>query len=342
MRLRPFLVLVSVLAWTLASAGAVSADAVVINNGLAPPNPDNLIGDTSFEDDYIYVENVGCPPGWPEGDPEEPCPSPGDPTDVEVANGAAVWEIAVHESSSVKVSGGTVWTAVTGYGSSTTRITGGFLGTAPNHTVNAYDSSTIEMSGGTVKYSLKAYDSSHITMSGGTVTNSLTAHGSATITMTGGTVDSYYLRANESSNVTISGGTVDWLLAQGFSTVTVSGGTIRNELVADGAATITIVGQGFAVDGVHVPYGDLTALTGTLTGTLASGDPVDNAFFQGGGDHTGTIALAPAGDILVPALSSGGKLALAAALIGSVAMRRRRSRSRVAGRHHAYHTAVRR
>jgi hypothetical protein len=48
------------------------------------------------------------------------------------------------------------------------------------------------------------------------------------------------------------------------------------------------------VDGVPVPYGDLTALTGTLTGTLASGEPIDNAFQQGGygGNFTGTITVA--------------------------------------------------
>jgi hypothetical protein len=51
------------------------------------------------------------------------------------------------------------------------------------------------------------------------------------------------------------------------------------------------VGGNFEVDGVPVPYGNLTAETGTLTGILASGDPINNGFWQGGGVYTGTITL---------------------------------------------------
>jgi hypothetical protein len=43
-------------------------------------------------------------------------------------------------------------------------------------------------------------------------------------------------------------------------------------------ATVTIVGSGFAVDGVPVPFGDLTAMSGTLTGTLQSGEALDLPF----------------------------------------------------------------
>ena len=50
----------------------------VINNGLAPPNPGNVIDDTTYRDDIVYVRNVGC--GTP--DPWSPCPSPGGPTKV--------------------------------------------------------------------------------------------------------------------------------------------------------------------------------------------------------------------------------------------------------------------
>jgi hypothetical protein len=42
-----------------------------------------------------------------------------------------------------------------------------------------------------------------------------------------------------------------------------------------------------------VPYGDLSALTGTLTGTLWSGDSLNATFHQGGGAYTGTITLVP-------------------------------------------------
>ncbi|MFW9770536.1 MAG: hypothetical protein ACFFEM_17085, partial [Candidatus Thorarchaeota archaeon] len=145
--------------------------------------------------------------------------------------------------------------------------------------------------------------------SGGTVSNNLLAYNSSTFVMTGGTGEGS-LAAFGSSNVRISGGTVD------------------GSLLAIGSSTITIVGSGFAVDGSPVPYGDLAAQTGTLTGTLASGEPIENPFYQGGiycvGNMcTGTLTLAPP-PIRVPALSLAGKLALAVVLMGSVMMLRRR------------------
>ena len=54
-----------------------------------------------------------------------------------------------------------------------------------------------------------------------------------------------------------------------------------------------MVGAGFEVDGIPVPYGDLTALTGTLTGTLLSGDSLYAEFGQGSSYYTGTITLVP-------------------------------------------------
>ncbi len=58
--------------------------------------------------------------------------------------------------------------------------------------------------------------------------------------------------------------------------------------------------NGFAVDGVPVPYGDLSATEGSLTGVLDSGHALDNVFVQGGGhrpgvgSYNGTIRLVPA------------------------------------------------
>ena len=41
---------------------------------------------------------------------------------------------------------------------------------------------------------------------------------------------------------------------------------------------IEIHGHGFAVDGVPIAYGDLTAMKGRITGVLASGQLLDNTF----------------------------------------------------------------
>jgi hypothetical protein len=195
-------------------------DDCVFNNGLAPPEPDNVINDSSYVGDNVYVRNFGCPPGWPAAGPFDPCPSPGAPTEVALADGGTMLFLF------------------------------------------ALDSSTITMNGGTVGYDVRAFDSSTITISGGTA--------------------SYALYTFDSS-------------------------------------VITIVGSDFEVDGMPVPYGNLAAQTGTLTGTLASDDPMDNLFYQGGGNWTGTITLVPVpepGELLL--LVSGG-----VGLLGLAAWRRR-------------------
>jgi hypothetical protein len=103
------------------------------------------------------------------------------------------------------------------------------------------------------------------------------------------------LLTQDSSTITVSGGTVRILGAADSSTITMSGGT-ASRFVASDSSTIMIVGSGFAVDGVPVPYGDLAADSGTLTGTLASGDPIDSIFYRGslGFPVPGTIVLIPA------------------------------------------------
>jgi cysteine-rich repeat protein len=204
----------------------------VINNGLAPPYPVNVIDDAAYSGDTVFVRNVGCPPHWggPGVNAYDPCPNPGGPTEVDVVDGGAVLRLL------------------------------------------AYDSSTVTISAGQMAF-LAAADSSTVSMSGGVVTVNLVVGSTSTVTMSGGTVQ-YDLEAS------------------GSSTVTISGGTVGSSLYAyDHSTTITIEGNGFAVDGEPVPYGDLDAQTGSLTGTLASLDPIDNVFYQGGGSYNGTITL---------------------------------------------------
>jgi hypothetical protein len=180
---------------------------------------------------------------------------------------------------------------------------------------------------------LYAYDSSTVTMSGGTA-ETLAAVGSATVTMSGGAVNSC-VAAYHTSTVTIDGGTMEGVLAENTSTVTINGGTVEAvahpspELKAFDSSTITIVGSNFEVDGAPVPYGDLAAQSGTLTGTRPFGDDIDNVFYQGGYTGTpcsgepcnGTITLAASP--LVPALPLPGYLALVAGLLGAAALLRR-------------------
>jgi hypothetical protein len=97
-------------------AGASSADAIcverdtyrdcVIKNGLAPPNSDNVISTAAYDDDYVYVRNAGCPPGWPSsGNAWDDCPSPGARTEVEVVDGGRVYDLRSYDTSRVTTNG---------------------------------------------------------------------------------------------------------------------------------------------------------------------------------------------------------------------------------------------
>lgn len=256
---------------------AAYAANVLINNGLNCSNPGNVISDSTYQNDTVYVRNVGC--GTP-GSPGALCPEPGAPTEVCVVAGGSVTNMYPH------------------------------------------DSSTVTMTGGTVTSGLVAQDLSAITMNGGVVKD-LGANESSTVTLNGGTVDRVI--AIDSSAVTMNGGRVptSGLQARNFSTITMNGGDAY-DLSAYESSTITVVGCCFEVDGSPVPFGNLTAQTGTLTGRLSlSVHPISSPFYQGGGGYTGTITLVYGPTI--PAMPEWGYVALAGSLIviGAAVMWRR-------------------
>jgi hypothetical protein len=166
------------------------------------------------------------------------------------------------------------------------------------------------VAGGVVGGSMGVTDSSVLVLEGGSVGEILDIYGESSLHMSGGTVGDF-LYARSSSEITVSGGRVDGRLSALSAEVTLTGGSIGGNLSLNGSATVywsggtvdgelspyhegcllEIVGSGFAVDGVPVPYGDLSATAGWLTGVLESGHTVENGFVQGG-EH-GTIRLVP-------------------------------------------------
>jgi hypothetical protein len=137
--------------------------------------------------------------------------------------------------------------------------------------VNVWESSTFIMSGGSILFGLESYDSSTITLAGGSVGSEV--------------------RAFNSSTIVISGGSVFGVKAGGTgSMVEIHGGSIADYLDPNGG-TIAVFGSGFAIDGGSVPFGPIAALSGNLTGTLASGDGINNPFIINPG--SGQIILVP-------------------------------------------------
>ncbi len=92
------LVQLAFLAWLSGEAGAT-----LINNGLAPPNPTNVIDDDSLAEELLEIANLGCAR-------RPPCSS-ATPTHVEMVDDAVLDWVAVYQDSSFSVSGGSAGSA---------------------------------------------------------------------------------------------------------------------------------------------------------------------------------------------------------------------------------------
>ena len=156
-------------------------------------------------------------------------------------------------------------------------VTGGMVDGA----LDARDNSRINIYDGSLNSSLWAHDSSHITITGGTVVELIGYH-SSQILISGGSTSVFigdYSRAN------ITGGSISIVSAKEDSHINLSGGLIEYGIHARENSQIVVRGTGF-----NYPLGEITVSSGTLTGTLANGDPIDNNFQIG---SNASIVLAP-------------------------------------------------
>ena len=84
-------------------------------------------------------------------------------------------------------------------------------------------------------------------------------------------------------NLLICTGRFEYVTAIGSkdnSQVTVSGGTIGSYIEvgnnSSSDSTLTFIGSDFAINGTSVGYGEYSIIGGTITGTLANGDELNN------------------------------------------------------------------
>lgn len=198
--------------------------------------------------------------------------------DGSVSDGLQTWQ-----SSRVTIDGSFVINRLTAYDNSQITLLGGSV----SDRLLIRQSSQLTMSGGSGNI-MSSWENSQVTISGGSIEWSFSARGNSQVTISGGSIGGG-ISARDSSKITISGGSIAAnLRAYHSSEVTVSGGLLGRDIwvgsrSGSNDSTITFVGSNFAIDGASVEYGEygtggLSSLHGTLTGTLANGDLLNNDF----------------------------------------------------------------
>ncbi len=191
-----------------------------------------------------------------------------------------------YEDSIINISGGSIVESLWAYDRSQVTFSDGSI----EDRLFARDSSHVTMSGGWIGLTFQAHENSEAVILGGEVKGGLAAVNHSQVTISGGAIREG-LSAYDSSQVGIIGGLIDGeLIIWGGSRAAISGGSIASRFLVFDNAVITIYGSHFAVDGQTVAYGELTSVYGGpwynepsrhLTGTLASGELLDNDFFIG-------------------------------------------------------------
>ena len=205
-------------------------------------------------------------------------------------SGGSFEDAAAFDTATLDFLGGTASEDVTGHGSSTVNILSGIIG----DDVDAFDTATLNFLGGTASEHVTGRGYSTVNILGGIIGDDLVAYDSCVMNVYGGDMLEGGVEAYDNSRVSISGGLIESLRAGRTS--------------GEHTSLITIAGNGF-----NYPYGEIPDSAGTLTGTLANGDPI-NAPFE---------IYSDASIVLVPEPSTFILLAMGALGLAAYAWRRR-------------------
>lgn len=231
----------------LGVASPSSAITVVLNNGLAPPNPDNSLDHPYLTDshDRLVVRNVGCGAVGA----FDPCPTPGAPTELAVSDGGLTSNLDVLDTSSIAMTGGTVSQIFNATGASSVILSGGVVGAR----VNTGGSAVVQILGGEVTYDLFVKDDSFVTLTGGVIGHSIQVSQSGIIEIIGtdfvvsGTPVFEAFLTRETELVPSYAGNLSATLASGdlldvFFTVPYDGGIQLVQVPEPGTAALVGVG----------------------------------------------------------------------------------------------------
>lgn len=196
----------------------------------------------------------------------------------------------VHNIDYVIAQGVVVSDSPTGQGTTVNFLTGSEV----SYVISCFGHGAVTLDGGQVDW-LVGYGQSALTaLSGSAAVIGPVEDGS--LDVLGGDFNTVVVDGN--GEVTITGGAMFDLMASGGA-MDVFGGQIISDVEANGASVVTFHGSGF-----NYPYGPIPDLSGTLTGTLASGDSLSIGFNR----STGTIVLVP--EPLTMSLMAAGGVSL--------------------------------
>ena len=226
------------------------------------------------------------------------------PTTLEIASGGNIYNdpLSVYGASKIIVNDGNTGGDVHAYNSSEIFLNSGRI----NGYLNLNNYSTCVVSGGstgnmvsTYDYSILIIDNGHlggverdllinnfskVYLNNGDVARHAYVKNDACLEVCQGSIGGS-LHLNNNSTLIMRGGSVgQYLYAEDTSALTISGGWIDRTMYVRHNAEITIMGRDF-----NYPLGYIDNVSGTLTGTLANGDPIDIDFVREG---NGAILLA--------------------------------------------------
>lgn len=278
---------------------APPAGAIVIANGLTPPTPANIVNGVVTP---VEVTNLGCVPNVACGLP--------DSTTVRIDPGADVDIGRVYATSTIHLDGGAMEEL---YGFDESRL---YVTSSANvlFDLEVADSATLRMLGGSSINIAIAGDGTSVIrgggssnlfvtgdatlyFQGGSAGDGLSTSGNAHVLWDGGDASTDFTFAGSMSTITVlSGGVGEAVSAQDSSVISLFGGdlTAATNNLGIGAfdsAEIRIGGSGFMVDGLPVGLGPLSATSGTLSGTLSSGEAFSVDFVHNGATDPGGFTI---------------------------------------------------
>ncbi len=163
-------------------------------------------------------------------------------------------------------------------------VSGGIL----KSRLNSHDH--VEVSGGIIQGVFETYLDNTAIVSGGELQNGVQIYGESYGNISGGQIERVYAR--DDSSVDVTGGLFTYgPFATNNAVLDITGGLFGDTIDVRYNAVITIHGTGF-----NYPYGEIPDTTGTLTGTLNSGEAINNNFsisHYGSGYDGAAIVLVP-------------------------------------------------